>query len=433
MTTRLDWADSNFEDSFGQLVGARRDTLANVDDAVGEILADVRVRGDEALVEYTERFDQIKLTPKTLRFAKAEIEQAVVHVEKSQLSALHHAAERIEAYHAKQMPEDVWHTDTDGVGLGARWTAIDAVGIYVPGGTAAYPSSVLMNAIPARVAGVRRVAMAIPTPGGTLNPLVLAAADIAGVTEIYRIGGAQAIATLAHGTRSIAAVDKIVGPGNAYVASAKRQVFGVVGIDMIAGPSEILVVADSVNDPAWIAADLLSQAEHDEAAQAILMTEDAGFADSVVTQIELLLAELPRADTARASWQRHGAVIVLRSLDQAPPLIDRLAPEHVELMVAEPQALADRIHNAGALFLGRFTPEAIGDYVAGPNHVLPTVRSARYASGLSVLDFVKRTSLIACNEGSLATIGPTAISLAEAEGLDAHALSVAVRLKNRTT
>ena len=430
MATRLERHDRDFDERFEQLAAVRRETLADVDEAVGRILAAVQDRGDDAVIEYTERFDRVALTPPTLRIDVGEITEAVSEADAEHVAALRRAAGRIEAYHATQIPDDVWYTDAEGIGLGTRWTAIDAVGIYVPGGTAAYPSSVLMNAIPARVAGVRRVAMVVPTPNGALDPLVLASADIAGVSEIYRVGGAQAIAALAYGTETIAAVDKIVGPGGAYVASAKRQVFGTVGIDMIAGPSEILVVADAVNDPAWIAADLLSQAEHDKAAQSILITDQATFADAVVDHIDRLLAALPRADTARVSWQRHGAVIIVDSLEQAPPLIDRLAPEHVELAVADPQTLAASIRHAGALFLGRFAPEAIGDYVAGPNHVLPTARSARFASGLSVLDFVKRTSLIACDEAGLARIGPTAIALAEAEGFDAHALSVATRLQD---
>ena len=432
MAARLRQRDADFADRFEQLVGGRRQTLIDVDSDVVGILAAVRERGDAALIELSERFDRVTLTPQTLRIEASEITAAIAQTPPDQLDALRLAADRIAAYHARQKPTDDWYTDPEGVGLGVRWTAISAVGAYVPGGTAAYPSSVLMNAIPARVAGVDRIAMVVPTPDGTLNPLVLAAADIAGVSEIYRVGGAQAIAALAYGTTTIAAVDKIVGPGNAYVASAKRQVFEVVGIDMIAGPSEILVVADGDNEPAWIAADLMSQAEHDPNAQAILITDDGGFADSVTTEIDQLLARIGRADIARASWQQQGAIIIVKSLDAAPALINRLAPEHVELAVAAPADLAEGIRNAGAIFLGRHTPEAIGDYVAGPNHVLPTARSARFASGLSVLDFVKRTSLIACDNTSIATIGPAAISLAEAEGLDAHALSVAVRLKPPT-
>jgi histidinol dehydrogenase len=329
------------------------------------------------------------------------------------------------------MPAPIDYTDAAGVRLGLRWRPLAAVGIYVPGGTAAYPSSVLMNAIPARVAGVERVAMVVPAPDGVLNPLVLAAARLAGIDEVYRVGGAQAVAALAYGTATIAPVDKIVGPGNAYVAAAKRRVFGKVGIDMIAGPSEILVVADAANDPAWIAADLLSQAEHDPAAQAILVTDDGGFADAVEAAIAGHLARLPRAAIARQSWQEHGAVFLVSGWDEAAALIDRIAPEHVELAVAAPEALAERVHHAGAIFLGRHAPEAVGDYVAGPNHVLPTMRSARFASGLGVLDFMKRTTLVGCDADSLAAIAPPAIRLAEAEGLDAHALSLSIRLNRR--
>ena len=427
MATRLERRAPDFDARFERLAAARRAALAEHDETVGEILAAVRERGDEAVAEYSARFDRVALTPRNLRIDADEIARAVAAADADRIAALRRAAERITAHHARQMPEDAWHVDAEGIGLGARWTAIAAVGIYVPGGRAAYPSTVLMNAIPARVAGVGRIAMAVPAPEGALDPLVLAAADIAGVSEVYRVGGAQAIAALAYGTATIAAVDKIVGPGSAHVANAKRRLFGTVGIDMIAGPSELLVVADAANDPAWIAADLMAQAEHDEAAQSILITDRAAFADAVVAHVEALLADLPRAAIAGASWRRHGAVILVDALEQAPPLIDRLAPEHVQLAVAEPRALADSIRHAGALFLGRFAPEAIGDYVAGPSHVLPTARSARFASGLSVLDFVKRTSLIACDEAGLARIGPAAIALAEAEGLHAHALSVAVR------
>ena len=428
MATRLERRAPDFDARFERLVAARRAALAEHDETVGEILAAVRERGDEAVAEYSARFDRVALTPRNLRIDADEIARAVAAADADRIAALRRAAERITAHHARQMPEDAWHVDAEGIGLGARWTAIDAVGIYVPGGRAAYPSTVLMNAIPARVAGVGRIAMAVPAPEGALDPLVLAAADITGVSEVYRVGGAQAIAALAYGTATIAAVDKIVGPGSAHVANAKRRLFGTVGIDMIAGPSELLVVADAANDPAWIAADLMAQAEHDEAAQSILITDRAAFADAVVAHVEALLADLPRAAIASASWRRHGRGDPGRCAGAgAPPLIDRLAPEHVQLAVAEPRALADSIRHAGALFLGRFAPEAIGDYVAGPSHVLPTARSARFASGLSVLDFVKRTSLIACDEAGLARIGPAAIALAEAEGLHAHALSVAVR------
>ena len=430
MPVHLSHSDSDFADRFEQLVGARHQTLTNVDDDVAAIIAAIRNRGDAALIELTQRFDNATLSPQTLRIDAREIAGATQQTPADLRTALQRAADRIEAYHVRQKPTDDWYVDADGVGLGAKWTAIGAVGVYVPGGTAAYPSSVLMNVVPARVAGVERIAMVVPTPNGVLNPLVLAAAGIAGVSEIYRIGGAQAVAALAYGTETIAAVDKIVGPGNAYVASAKRQVFGVVGIDMIAGPSEILVVADAQNDPVWIAADLLSQAEHDQNAQSILITDDDAFVAAVTSEIDQLLTQMTRAEIARASWQSQGAVIIVEALDAAPALINRLAPEHVELAVAEPERLAEGIRNAGAIFLGRHTPEAIGDYVAGPNHVLPTSGSARFTSGLSVLDFVKRTSLIACDEASIAKIGPAAISLANAEGLEAHGHSVAVRLNN---
>ncbi|MFC7333158.1 histidinol dehydrogenase [Rhodocista pekingensis] len=428
MPLRLSTRDPGFEAGFATLLAAKREVQEDVNAAVAAILADVRARGDAAVIEYTRRWDRQDLTPETLRITAAEIDAAVARCDAATLAALHEAAARIEAFHRRQQPETLSFTDAQGVRLGARWTPVGAVGIYVPGGTAAYPSSVLMNAMPARVAGVPRIAMVVPTPDGVLNPLVLAAARAAGVTEIYRVGGAQAVAALAYGTHTVAPVDKIVGPGNAYVAAAKRQVFGTVGIDMIAGPSEILVVADRENDPAWIAADLLSQAEHDESSQAILLTDDAAFADAVARAVEAHLATLPRARIAAASWQAHGAIVVLRDLAEAPALVDRLAPEHLELAVADPDALAARVRNAGAIFLGRHTPEAIGDYVAGPNHVLPTARSARFSSGLNVLDFMKRTTLVGCDAGSLAAIGPAAVTLARAEGLEAHALSVAIRL-----
>ncbi|ACI99051.1 histidinol dehydrogenase [Rhodospirillum centenum] len=428
MPLRLSTRDPGFEAGFATLLAAKREVQEDVNAAVATVLADVRAHGDTAVIGYTRRWDRQDLTPETLRITAAEIDAAVARCDAGTLAALHEAAARIEAFHRRQQPEALSFTDAQGVRLGARWTPVGAVGIYVPGGTAAYPSSVLMNAMPARVAGVPRIAMVVPTPDGVLNPLVLAAARAAGVTEIYRIGGAQAVAALAYGTDTIAPVDKIVGPGNAYVAAAKRQVFGTVGIDMIAGPSEILVVADGANDPAWIAADLLSQAEHDESSQAILLTDDAAFADAVAAAVEAHLATLPRARIAAASWQAHGAIVVLRDLAEAPALVDRLAPEHLELAVADPDALAARVRNAGAIFLGRHTPEAIGDYVAGPNHVLPTARSARFSSGLNVLDFMKRTTLVGCDACSLAAIGPAAVTLARAEGLEAHALSVAIRL-----
>ncbi|MFQ5533724.1 MAG: histidinol dehydrogenase [Sphingomonadales bacterium] len=428
MPARLALSDSGFEASFRALLERRLETAANVAGVVSAILSDVKVRGDDAIVEYTARFDQLRLEPSQFRISEQECEAAQRQCDAPTLQALELAAGRIRAYHATQTVEDLWYQDDAGVGLGHRWTSVDAAGLYVPGGSASYPSSVLMNAIPAKVAGVKRLVMVAPTPGGKVSPLVLAAARLAGVDEIYRIGGAQAIAALAFGTDTIKPVAKIVGPGNAYVAEAKRQVFGVTGIDMIAGPSEILVVSDSASDPAWIAADLLSQAEHDAAAQAILITDDKDFAERVIAGIDAQLADLERADTARKSWREHGAVIIVEHLDQAPALIDRIAPEHLELAVADPDRLAARIRHAGAIFLGRHTPEAIGDYVAGPNHVLPTAGSARFSSGLSVFDFLKRTSLIRCSRASLGKIGAEAVRLAEAEGLTGHARSVALRL-----
>jgi len=428
MPLRLDSAAVGFEAAFAALLAGKREASADVDAAVAAIIAEVRRRGDAALIDYTRRFDRLTLTPQTLRVPQAESDAATAACDAETIRALELAAERIADYHRRQKPEDLDYRDAAGVRLGHRWTAVEAAGLYVPGGTAAYPSSVLMNALPAKVAGVERLVMTVPTPDGVVVPLVLAAARLAGVTEVYRVGGAQAIAALAFGTGTIAKVDKIVGPGNAYVAAAKRQVFGTVGIDMIAGPSEILVVADADNRPDFIAADLLSQAEHDTAAQAILITDDAGFAEAVAAEVEKQLGALPRTAIARESWQAHGAIITVAALDEAVPLIDRIAPEHLELAVADPDALAAKVRNAGAIFLGRYTPEAIGDYLAGPNHVLPTARSARFASGLSVLDFMKRSSIIACDARALAAIGPAAVRLAEAEGLDAHARSVALRL-----
>lgn len=429
MPLRLDARSPGFAEAFEAFVSARRGAHADVAGAVAAIVADTRARGDAALIDYTERFDRARLTPETLRIGADEIAAAKAQVDAETFAALDLAARRIESFHARTELPALSYVDADGIGLGARWTPIDAVGIYVPGGLANYPSSVLMNAIPARVAGVGRIAMAVPAPDGVLNPLVLAAAERAGVTEIWRIGGAQAVAALAYGTASIRPVDKITGPGNAYVAEAKRQVFGAVGIDMIAGPSEILVVADAGNDPEWIAVDLLSQAEHDTHAQSVLITDDAAFADAVTAAVDRVLARLPKAEIAGASWRDQGGVIVVGSLDDAAPLVDRLAPEHLELAVADPDRIADRVRHAGAIFLGRHAPEAVGDYVAGPNHVLPTARSARFASGLSVFDFVKRTTLVRCDAAGLARIGPAAVRLARAEGLEAHALSIAQRLK----
>jgi histidinol dehydrogenase len=417
-----------FDAAFRQLVEAKREVADDVDLAVAAIIDDVAERGDAALFDYTRRFDGLDLAGGGLRLSCPDIRAAARSVAPEALAALRLAAERIESFHRHQLPAEIDYVDGAGIRLAARWRPLASVGLYVPGGSAAYPSSVLMNAIPARVAGVGRLVMTVPAPGGRLNPLVLAAAELVGVDEIYRVGGAQAVAALAYGTASIAAVDKIVGPGNAYVAAAKRRVFGRVGIDMIAGPSEILVVADRLNDPAWIAADLLSQAEHDGAAQAILVTDDAAFAGAVEAAIEDHLVGLPRAEIARASWSRHGAILLVADWDEVPDLIDRLAPEHVELALDEAEALAERINHAGAIFLGRWTPEAVGDYIAGPNHVLPTARSARFASGLGVLDFLKRSSLVRCEPAGFAALAPAAIRLAEAEGLDAHALSLSIRL-----
>jgi len=428
MAIRLDASDKGFEKAFETLLTAKRESSVDVNDAVAKIIADVRARGDAALIELTNKFDRLSLRPETLRIPDAELDAALAACDAKTLDALKMAKARIEAYHARQKPSDDRFTDAQGVELGHRWTAVGAVGLYVPGGTANYPSSVLMNAVPAKVAGVARVVMVVPTPDGKVNPLVLAAARLAGVDEVYRVGGAQAVAALAYGTATIRPVDKIVGPGNAFVAAAKRQVFGIVGIDMIAGPSEILVVADGKNDPDWIAADLLSQAEHDESSQSILITDDAAFAARVEEAVAAQLKLLPRETTATKSWTDFGAVIVVKSLADAVPLVDRLAPEHLEIAVDDPEPLAARIRNAGAIFLGRYTPEAVGDYVAGSNHVLPTARSARFSSGLNVLDFMKRTSIVRCDADSLAAIGPAAVALAAAEGLDAHGRSVSIRL-----
>jgi histidinol dehydrogenase len=424
----LDARAPGFGPRFDAFVEAKREAEADVEAPVAEILAQVQSRGDAAVIEFTERFDRHTLTPATMRVSADEVAAAAESCPTEALEALEFAARRIVDYHRRQLPEDDLYRDEEGVTLGARWTPVAAVGLYVPGGTAAYPSSVLMNALPARVAGTSRLVMVVPAPEGRLNPLVLAAARIARVDEIYRVGGAQAVAALAFGTETIAPVDKIVGPGGAYVAAAKRRVFGRVGIDMIAGPSEVLVVADGNNDPAWIAADLLAQAEHDPLAQAVLISDDAAFADAVVRAVATHLEALPRADIARASWDNFGAVIRVESLDDAPALVDKLAPEHLELAVEDPEALASRISHAGAIFLGRYTPEAVGDYVGGPNHVLPTSRSARFSSGLSVLDFLKRTSLLRCDADGLRAVGPATVTLARAEGLDAHALSVTIRL-----
>jgi histidinol dehydrogenase len=424
----LDHSKSDFEQSFAKFLDAKREAEADVGAAVAKIMADVVARGDEALVELTRRFDRFDLTAANMRVGAKDIADAKSAVPAQTLKALHFAAERIKAFHARQRPKDDLYTDAQGVTLGVRWTPVDAVGLYVPGGSAAYPSSVLMNAIPAAIAGVARIVMVTPTPDGKLNPLVLAAADLAGVKEIYRIGGAQAVAALAYGTKSIAPVDKIVGPGNAYVAAAKRHVFGQVGIDSIAGPSEVLIIADKANDPAWIAADLLAQAEHDESAQSILITDDDTLARSVEREVERQLTLLPRQAIARASWQRHGAVILLKDMSAAPALADRIAPEHLQICLADPKPVAERVRHAGAIFLGAHTPEAVGDYVGGPNHVLPTSRSARFSSGLGVLDFMKRTTILGCSREALSALGENAATLADAEGLDAHARSIRIRL-----
>ncbi len=428
MPLRLAVGDRGFDEAFERVLRASREVVENVDAIVAAIVEDVRRRGDAALLEYTQKFDRLTVAAGELRVTANEIAAARRTAPRDALAALRLAKRRIETYHRRQMPKGYCYRDAAGVTLGARWTAVAAAGLYVPGGRAAYPSSVLMNAVPAKVAGVERLVMAVPAPEGKLNPLVLAAADIAGVDEIYRVGGAQAIAALAYGTTTIAPVDKIVGPGNAYVAAAKRQVFGAVGIDLIAGPSEVVIVADRHNDPDWIAVDLLAQAEHDAAAQSILITDDARFADEVSAAVEARLATLPRAAIAGTSWRDHGVVIVVRRLAEAAALIDRLAPEHLQIAVAKPQPLARAVRHAGAIFLGRYAPEALGDYLAGPNHVLPTSRTARFSSGLGVFDFLKRTSLIGCDRTALARLAPALKALARAEGLDAHGLSIAVRL-----
>ena len=433
MPVFLNATDPNFEVEFQTLLSAKREDSPDVDQVVADIIADVRARGDEALLEYTERFDRLTLTQETLRLSDDEIAAEIQKVAPQDRTALKLAAARIRAYHAEQMPQDAWWKDASGAELGWRWTAVSAAGLYVPGGLATYPSSVLMNAIQAKVAGVERLAITVPTPDGAINPLVILAAQIAGVDEIYRIGGAQAIAALAYGTPSVAPVDKITGPGNAFVAAAKRRVFGKVGIDMIAGPSEILVIADKDNNPDWIALDLLSQAEHDESAQSILITDDADFASAVSASVDKFLQTLERRDIAGASWRDYGAIILVSDMDQAVVLSDRIAPEHLEICVDDAMGLSEKIHHAGAIFIGAWTPEAIGDYVGGPNHVLPTARSARFSSGLSVMDFVKRTTLSRMTPDALAQIGPSAERLASSEGLEAHGLSVTARLKQINT
>jgi histidinol dehydrogenase len=426
-------ADSaaDFETQFSQLLAAKREASEDVNQTVAAIIAQVRSEQDAGLIDLTLRFDRVDLRDLGMRVRPEEIAAACANADPETVAALEFARDRILDHHRRQVPEGDYYVDAQGVVFDSRWSPVESVGLYVPGGTASYPSSVLMNAVPARVAQVERIVMVVPAPDGKLNPLVLVAADLAGVTEIYRIGGAQAIAALAYGTETIAPVVKIVGPGNAYVAAAKRQVFGQVGIDMVAGPSEVVVIADRDNDPAWIAADLLAQAEHDAAAQSILITDDVSFGRAVMAAVEAQLTTLPRAEVARSSWQNFGAVILVDCLDRATALANRLAPEHLQIATSDPEALSDRIRNAGALFLGRYTPEVIGDYVAGSNHVLPTAHSARFASGLGVLDFMKRTSILKLDAQSLNTLGPAAMTLARAEGLEAHRRSVAIRLNVR--
>jgi histidinol dehydrogenase len=431
MPIRLSSQSSDFAAAFNAFLHAKREVAADIETATRAIVDDVAARGDAALLEATEKFDRLKLDATSLRITPAEIEAAVAACDTETVDALKFARDRIELFHQRQLPKDDRFTDALGVELGWRWSAIEAVGLYVPGGTAAYPSSVLMNAVPAKVAGVGRVVMVVPSPDGKLNPLVLAAASLGGVTEIYRVGGAQAVAALAYGTETIAPVAKIVGPGNAYVAAAKRLVFGRVGIDMIAGPSEVLVIADRTGNPDWIAADLLAQAEHDVNAQSILITDDQGLADDVARAVEAQLTTLPRAAIARKSWDDYGAIILVEKLEQAVALANTIAAEHLEIMTADPEALSQGIRNAGAIFLGAHTPEAIGDYVGGSNHVLPTARSARFSSGLGVLDFMKRTSILKCGPDQLRALGPAAMTLGKAEGLDAHARSVGLRLNLR--
>jgi len=430
MPVLLNAQDPEFETQFQALLSAKREDSPDVDHIVAGIIQDVRDRGDDAVLELTTKFDRLDLTADTMRFSEAEVEQYIATVSPEDRAALELAAQRIRAYHERQMPEDAFWIDESGAELGWRWTPVSAAGLYVPGGLASYPSSVLMNAIPAKVAGVERLAITVPTPDGVVNALVLLAAKLSGVDEIYRIGGAQAVAALAYGTQTIPAVDKITGPGNAFVAAAKRRVFGKVGIDMIAGPSEILVIADGDNDPDWIALDLLSQAEHDESAQSILVTDDAAFAQKVSDAVDARLQTLERRAIAGASWRDYGAMIVVPNLDVAVNLSNRIAPEHLELCVADPMALSEKITHAGAIFLGAWTPEAIGDYVGGPNHVLPTARSARFSSGLSVMDFIKRTTLARMTPDALRAIGPSAERLATSESLEAHGLSVTARLKH---
>lgn len=431
MPVWLKTSDSGFAPAFDAFLATKREASADVDLAVRNILADVKARGDAALIDLSQKFDSVDLGKLGIRVTADEVEAAIKACSAETLDALSFARDRIADHHGRHLPENETYQDALGVTLGHRWTPVESAGLYVPGGLASYPSSVLMNAVPAKVAGVERLVIVVPSPRGELNPLVLAAARLAGVEEIYRVGGAQSIAALAYGTETIRPVAKIVGPGNAYVAAAKRQVFGTVGIDSIAGPSEVLVIADKDNDPEWIAADLLAQAEHDTAAQSILMTDDAAFADAVEAAVMRQVQQLPKADIAGASWRDFGAIILLRSLEEAPPLADRIAAEHLEIATRDPEELGSRIRNAGALFLGAYTPEVIGDYVSGSNHVLPTARSARFSSGLGVLDFVKRTSILKLDANSLGKLAPAAMTLAAAEGLEAHRRSVAIRLSEK--
>lgn len=428
MTLFLNSSDSNFDTAFEQLLHMKREADSDVDAVVADILADVQNRGDDAVIDLTSKFDGLDLTPETMAFSKAEIDAAIETVPAAERDALELAASRIRAYHERQLPEDAWWTDPSGAQLGWRWTPVEAAGLYVPGGLASYPSSVLMNAIPASVAGVENLIICAPTPKGEVNPLVLLAARLSGVETVFRIGGAQAVGAMAFGTNTVGKVDKITGPGNAFVAAAKRRVYGTVGIDMIAGPSEILVIADKDNNPDWIAMDLLSQAEHDESAQSILITDDAAFGQAVSAAVDRALETLERRDIARASWRDFGAVVVVKDLDEAAKLSDRIAPEHLELCVSEAEAFSKKIRHAGAIFIGAWTPEAIGDYIGGPNHVLPTARSARFSSGLNVLDFMKRTTLAQMTPAALRAIGPAAETLAQSESLQAHGLSVRARL-----
>ena len=428
MTLRLDASAPDFEQRFVELLGMKRESSPDVDETVRDIIAAVVARGDEALIDFSKRFDRIDLAQTGIAVSAAEVDAAESKCSKEQIAALDLALARITAFHERQKPQDLRYRDAVGVELGWRWSPLDSVGLYVPGGTAAYPSSVLMNVVPAKVAGVSRIVMVAPTPGGHVEPLVLAAAKRSGISEIYRIGGAQAVAALAYGTKTIAPVAKIVGPGNAWVAAAKRRVFGQVGIDMIAGPSEVLVLADKTGNPDWIAADLLAQAEHDDSAQSILITDDAALAEAVAAAVDRHLSTLSRKEIAGASWRDYGAIIMVKKLSDALPLADRIAAEHLEIISADAEDLAARVSNAGAIFIGGYTPEAVGDYVGGSNHVLPTARSARFSSGLSVLDFLKRTSILKCDADSLRAIGAAAVTLGEAEGLTAHARSVSIRL-----